>query len=245
MEKSDRTQYRAHQRHCALAIICILCIIAFGFALFKINSNIRKLNERLDILETRLAQMTTLRLAFENFESQISTTTNEEPNSENDIAERTIVDENENETKEVELPKLYSDEDVIVLTKMLYGEAGAVGSLNVNGKVISSKCQQAAVIWTVLNRYDTGYADTIVEIVTAKNQYVGYRASNPIDEELKLLVIDVLDRWTREKHGETDVGRVIPSDYIYFHGDGRYNYFRNTFEGGGSWTWELSDPYVN
>lgn len=140
-------------------------------------------------------------------------------------------------------PELYTDEDVVVLTKMLYGEALGVPELNVNGKCVSTKCQQAAVIWTVLNRYDAGYSDSITKIVKAPKQFVGYRESNPIDEELMDLVKDVLDRWNNEKHGKTDVGRVLPADYLWFRGDGKYNHFRNEYEGGTRWMWEMEDIY--
>lgn len=140
-------------------------------------------------------------------------------------------------------PELYTDEDVIALTKMLYGEARGVGEMNAGEKCVSAKCQQAAVIWTVLNRYDAGYSDSITSIVTAPAQFVGYRASNPIDEELMDLVKDVLDRWNREKHGETDVGRVLPADYLWFRGDGKYNHFRNSYNGGTRWNWEMEDIY--
>ena len=94
-----------------------------------------------------------------------------------------------------------------------------------------------------MNRYDAGYADTIIEVVTAKNQFVGYRASNPVDEELMELVMDVLDRWNKEKHGETEVGRVLPADYMWFRGDGRYNHFRNEYNSTARWGWNLEDIY--
>lgn len=149
------------------------------------------------------------------------------------------------ETFDEGLHHMYTKEDVTVLTNMLLGEASSVPELFINGRTISTKCQQAAVIWTVLNRYDEGKYDSIEAVVKAPGQYHGYNESNQIDPELRDLVIDVLDRWVREKCGETDVGRVLPSDYIYFGGDGTYNYFRNTFELGSYWTWEYPDPYAN
>lgn len=146
--------------------------------------------------------------------------------------------------EEAVLPRLYTDEDVTVLTKMLWGEARGVSELTTSNGCVSSKCQQAAVIWTVLNRYDAGYSDSITEIVTAPHQYSGYKESNPVDEELKDLVLDVLDRWNHEKNGKTDVGRVLPADYLWFRGDGTYNHFRNEYKSRSRWTWELADPYI-
>ena len=66
---------------------------------------------------------------------------------------------------------------------------------------------------------------------------------NPIDDEIKALCEDVLTRWYAEKAGETDVGRVLPSDYMWFTGDGEHNYFRNAYEGGKTWDWSLQSPY--
>lgn len=138
-----------------------------------------------------------------------------------------------------ESAKLYSDEDAIALAKTLYGEARGVG----NNGVVSGDCQKAAVVWCVLNRYDAGYEDSIVEVCTAKGQFAGYSASHPVWDELLELAYDVLDRWNAEKNGETDVGRVLPSDYYWFAGDGEFNYFRNVYSGGKRWDWSWGDPY--
>lgn len=145
---------------------------------------------------------------------------------------------------EVELPTFYTDDDAIALAKMLYGEARGVRELETAAGVVSGKCQQAAVIWTVLNRYDAGFADSIKSVVVAPHQYYGYLESNPVDDELLDLVYDVLDRWNNEHNGETNVGRVLPSDYMWFHGDGQHNHFRNKYRGGSHWDWTLEDVYA-
>lgn len=142
---------------------------------------------------------------------------------------------------EAQWPRLYTDEDAIALAKLVWGEGRGVP---VYGSV-STKCQQAAIMWVVLNRFDAGYADSIMDVITAPNQFYGYSEEHPVDEELLDLAYDVLDRWNREKHDETMVGRVIPSDYYWFRGDGTYNHFRNVYSGSETWRWELSDPYVN
>lgn len=150
------------------------------------------------------------------------------------------------EVKKVEYPKLYTEQDAIALAQMLYGESIYVPTLYTwDGKVVSSECQNAACVWAVLNRWDPAQYDSIYEIVTRPYQYHGWKASNPVDPYWLELVYDVLDRWNREMHGETDVGRVLPSNYIYWHGDGTYNYFRNWYTGGyGYWDWSYHDPYV-
>ena len=39
------------------------------------------------------------------------------------------------------------------------------------------------------------------------------------------------------------VGRVLPSDYLWYRGDGRRNYFRDAYKGGSVWDWTLESPY--
>lgn len=138
----------------------------------------------------------------------------------------------------------YTQEDAIALAKMAYGEAGGVPDLKIGDRIISPKCQQAATMWTVLNRYDMGGMDSVYAVVVNPGAYHGYWESNPVTDDLLDLAIDVLNRWTRERLGETDVGRVLPAGYIYFGGDGTYNYFRNEYEGGTRWTWDYGDPYA-
>lgn len=223
MKKFIRGPYRGHYVDYTLYILITACIVMLTCSLLKLAADLQDMNERLDALTEKI----------EELDSKVQELSIEEEEEE-DLPEY---------HKEAEWPKLYSEEDAIVLTKMLWGEARGIGTYEIGGKCVSSKCQQAAVIWTVLNRYDAGYADTIIEVVTAKNQFVGYRASNPVDDELMELVMDVLDRWNREKHGESDVGRVLPADYMWFRGDGRYNHFRNDYNSTTRWSWDLEDIY--
>jgi hypothetical protein len=128
----------------------------------------------------------------------------------------------------------WTDDDADMLARMMYGECRGV----------ESDMERAATAWVVLNRVDAdGYGDTIKAVVTAKKQFVGYKASNPVWPELRELAIDVLERWEREKDGETDVGRVIPADYYWFTGDGKRNHFRNGFKTKKRWDWSLTNPY--
>lgn len=64
----------------------------------------------------------------------------------------------------IEEPKKWTEEEVIVLAKMLWGEA----------RGIPSDTEKAACIWCVLNRVDNGMG-SIVEVVTAPYQFVGYQ----------------------------------------------------------------------
>lgn len=139
---------------------------------------------------------------------------------------------------EAQWPRLYTDEDAIALAKLTWGEARGVPDLKINGQVISTRTQQAAVMWTVLNRFDEGYADSIIGVITAKGQFHGYSEEYPIEEELLELAYDVLDRWNAERHGETIV-RELPSGYLWFYGDGIRNHFRDAYKNGNEWDWSV------
>lgn len=129
-------------------------------------------------------------------------------------------------------PQPWTDEEVIVLAKMLWGEARGV----------SSDAEKAACVWCVLNRVDHGYGD-IITVVTTPKQFVGYNEGNPVDDDLITLCIDVLSRWYAEKDGQTEVGRVLPSEYLFFSGDGKRNHFRTDYKNGMVWDWSLPSPY--
>ena len=84
----------------------------------------------------------------------------------------------------VEYPKLYTHEDVIAMAKLLYGEARGVEDLYIwDGRVISSEYQRACVIWSVLNRYDAGWEDSIIDVIAAYKQFHGYDPEHPVEEE--------------------------------------------------------------
>jgi len=126
--------------------------------------------------------------------------------------------------------------DVELIAKTLYGECRGV----------QSQTEKAAVAWCILNRVDTkGYAcgHSVEYVVTFKNQFQGYDEDHPVTQELKKLAEDVLIRHHKEQEGETDVGRVLPKEYIYFVGDTIRNYFTTEFLGKDYWEWSLESPY--
>ena len=127
---------------------------------------------------------------------------------------------------------LWSEEEVYVLAKMVWGEARGV----------PSDTEKAACVWCALNRVDHGYGD-IITVVTTPKQFVGYNEENPVDDGLITLCIDVLTRWYAEREGQVEVGRVLPADYLWFSGDGKRNHFRNAYRGGDRWDWSLPSPY--
>ena len=133
----------------------------------------------------------------------------------------------------------YTENDVTMLAKVAYCEA----------RGIQSKTEIACVMWTILNRLDSGtYGSSIGAIVTAPNQFAYYRSARTVSAygyDLKDLARDVLSRWNREKNGETQVGRVLPASYCWYTGDGRANHFRDAYRGGNRWNYSLPSPYEN
>lgn len=122
--------------------------------------------------------------------------------------------------------------DVELIAKTVYGEARGCSTV-----------EQSAVIWCILNRVDAGYG-SIEHVITKPYQFTGYKESNPINGEFVELAIDVLIRWQAEKHCIGDVGRTLPSDYLWFLGDGNHNHFRNKYSGDYNiWDWGSLNPY--
>lgn len=126
---------------------------------------------------------------------------------------------------------MWTDADAIALAQMAWGEARGC-----------SKTEQAATMWCVLNRVDA-WGGTVLSQTSAAGQFYGYSAFNPVTDELYALAVDVLTRWERERAGAESVGRVLPSGYIYFTGDGVHNYFRNSYTSSDYWDYSWGSPY--
>ena len=74
----------------------------------------------------------------------------------------------------------YTEEDITYLAKTVYGEARGL-----------SKTEQSAVVWTILNRVDSNKfnQNTIIGVVTAPNQFAGYKSSHPVNPDIRELVV--------------------------------------------------------
>ena len=129
---------------------------------------------------------------------------------------------------------LYTDSDAVMIAKVLYTEA----------RGILSETEKACIVWAILNRVDAGYSDTISGVITARNQFA-YKASTPVWDDLLSLSYDVLTRWQNEKYLQTDVGRVLPCDYLWYTGNGLHKAFRNSYSGRTRWNYSLPSPYTN
>ena len=122
--------------------------------------------------------------------------------------------------------------DAELIGRTIWGEAGGV----------ASETERAAVAWCILNRVDA-WDLTIEDVVTAPEQFHGYRALGECPQEHIELAIDVLTRYAREKNGETDVGRVLPEGYLYFVGDGVRNHFTEEWKSKTYYDWSNYSPY--
>lgn len=137
------------------------------------------------------------------------------------------------EKKSTQVKKLYSENDIITLCKLVYGEGRGL-----------NKTEMSAIAWCVLNRVDSKtFPNTIYEVCTQKSQFSGYKSHHPVWDNIRELVEDVLKRWEREKIGEKNVGRTLPKTYLYFYGDGRHNHYMEKWKSKEYYQWTLKSPY--
>jgi hypothetical protein len=136
-------------------------------------------------------------------------------------------------TPDPEPPHPFTEEEVVMLAKVIGAEA----------YIVPSKARQAAVGWCALNRLDDGrFGDTLAEVLTTPYQFA-YRENAEVYPEMLDLAEDILCLWAAEKNGDLVMGRTLPSDYLYFEGDGKENHFRKTQNAAQEWDWSLPDPY--
>lgn len=124
--------------------------------------------------------------------------------------------------------------EVELIGRTIWGEAGGV----------KSKAERAAVAWCILNRVDER-GQTIEQVVTEPQQFIGYRTWGECPQEHLDLAADVLMRWHAEKKGAENVGRTLPTGYQFFVGDGERNHFTQEWRSHDYWDWSLRNPYIN
>lgn len=135
--------------------------------------------------------------------------------------------------------KLYTENDVIMMAKLMYGEA----------RGIKSQQEIAAIGWVVVNRVDDSrFPNTVEKVITQPSQF-HYISSNPTKSDygydLTYIARHVLDSWCAEKEGLNIGGRVLPKDYLYFHGANGRNYFKKTVNSKDYWNFSLPNPYAD
>lgn len=138
--------------------------------------------------------------------------------------------------------KLYTSSDATICAKIMYNE----------GRGLKSKTELACIVWTILNRVDAGYGSTIQKVALAKHQFAytaGAKTTSDYGYDLVALAKDVMDRWSREKAGQGNIGRVLPKGYLWYYGDGKHNRFYNNYQAFRSnntakaWNYSLKSPY--
>ena len=205
------------RKYLSLLLIAILCIILITLIIY-ITLNPSQNEPIKVVLKTKTIESTTIIIPTET-EIENEITIEEEPIMEKEEVVYTTND----------------DYSATIIAKIIYGEARGVYSTT----------EQACIAWTILNRVDY-YGGTIVEIALSPNQFA-YDLSFPtIDDygrDLFVLAKDVIGRWEAEKTGQTNIGRVLPSDYMWYAGDGQRNYYRNAYQGGDRWDYSLESPY--
>ena len=119
---------------------------------------------------------------------------------------------------EPEYEMYFSEDDVVAMAKMLWGEARGC-----------TRDNQAMAVWCVLNRVDDPrFPDTIQGVLSQPSQFHGYSPDFPVWDELKEVARDVLTRWSLEKQGVT-VERELPNTYLWFTGYNGSNHFREVY----------------
>lgn len=125
----------------------------------------------------------------------------------------------ENDTECAVSPELlFTEEDVVMVAKTLYGECRGCPAE-----------EQAQVVWCILNRVDDSrFPDTIQGVITQPYQFHGYSSSFPVWDNLADVARDVLTRWSYEKQGIA-VERELAPEYLWFTGNGTQNIFRTAY----------------
>lgn len=211
-------QFKKSLRNIGAVFCILLAAILLASVAISLQHQVNSLENKLEDLESR-------------FESEQHMEKLAEVGGSRDL----VIAELELEVAPPESIKHYTDDDAVMLAKLLYRECRGV----------PSRTEQAAVVWTVLNRLtDDEFLDTIAEILKQPSQFA-YSANSPVWDDLLELSYDVLERWNDELNGATDVGRVLPQEYEYFYGDGVHNHFYKFNSDGWrvEWDFHWATPY--
>ena len=129
-----------------------------------------------------------------------------------------------------------SENDELILARMLWGEDRE-----------NPMFMRAAIIWCVFNRMDQSRLP--IEQLINQTQFPGYREENPVKNWAIDLIRDVAVRYVLEQNGFTDVGRVLPKEYLYYEQPPgkRYHIFKTRLKlsdkNNKIWDWSLPSPY--
>lgn len=114
-------------------------------------------------------------------------------------------------------PTPYTSLEVDMICQTVWGEARGC-----------SPEEWALVVGCICNRVDA-FEESIADVVSAPYQFQGYSPNNPVTEEIKAVVLETLDAWVRGEAAPVYEPYATSSDYLYFHGDGKHNWFREEY----------------
>ena len=213
----------------ALVIGIVLCYFSCGNTRIYIDDNYANVeSEEKNINIETVPESTIDHLAIDDSLENI-----EVNNDIQETIEETEDASNFEEEIQIELVSYFTSEEIIMVAQTLWAEC----------RGITNTTEKACVVWTIVNRVDAGDSDTISGVLRKPHQFA-WRSDLSYTDELYDLAEDVLMRWNLEKNGYSDVGRVLPKDYLWFRGDGNHNYFRNQYEGNFDiWDYSLPSPY--
>lgn len=120
-------------------------------------------------------------------------------------------------TYEYEAVAKYSSHEVTLVAKTVWGEARGC-----------SRDEQKLVVWCICNRADARN-QSVEEVVTATNQFVGYDHDHPVESEIVEVVEEVLHAWSCNEEALILPPYATTSNYQYFSGDGAHNWFREEY----------------
>lgn len=111
----------------------------------------------------------------------------------------------------------YTSEEVTLVCQTVYGEARGC-----------SREEQMLVVWCICNRADSSEA-SIEQVVKAPRQFHGYNPEHPVTDEIRSVVLEVLDAWSSGQEALVYEPYATTSEYLYFSGDGVHNWFREEY----------------
>lgn len=118
---------------------------------------------------------------------------------------------------EVEPTAKYSSYEVTLLCQTVWGEARGC-----------SREEQMLVVWCICNRADSS-GKSIEQVVLQPNQFYGYNPEHPVTNEIREVVYEVLDAWSRNETALVYEPYATSPNYLYFSGDGVHNWFREEY----------------
>ena len=123
----------------------------------------------------------------------------------------------EKSTATPEVVAKYSSYEISLVAKTVWGEARGC-----------SRDEQKLVVWCICNRADAR-KQSVEEVVTATNQFVGYDHDHPVESEIVEVVEEVLQAWACNEEALILPPYATTSNYQYFSGDGKHNWFREEY----------------